>query len=589
MAKSSGGKPPQRPAPQGEPPVPPARKLSSTLVAVLTFIGLLVGIVGGVLGILPERERNNVLYTVGIIGPSPTPIPTATWTPTLTPTPIPTDTPTATLTITPSAAPTVTPTPTVTVTPSATATATDTLTPTPSTTPTLTVTPLEGAPAEADEVVAVVAQFSGDYNPQIDVVEALQAAAQDLSGVRVIAIGHAIDDAAEAERVRTLYNAAMVIYGRVAEGGVTVYYDVAPTPARFQVGGIVRAQASEVENFQVFLYNGMDVNYVLGLTLGQLHYFDGNYVAARQALRLAEEALEPARLDELLADVLYFYKGVVLESLDDYEAALVAFDRAIELDAEFAEAYLDRGMVRTSLGEMDAAIDDFTQAIALDPTIPEAFYNRGTAYGRLGRPEDAVNDLTEALRLRPDYMTALLNRGLAYVQMAEYEQGIADFDAAIALNPDDAGAYGRRGNAYFYLEDYAASEADFTRAIELDPTYVYAYASRAQVALRRQDYEAAVADYTSVIAIEPSAETYVYRGQAFLQARKTSNAIADFDAALALDSAFGLAYRGRGFAHYLAGDDVEALADFRRYGELVGDAVEPEIQELIDTLATQLE
>src|SRR5690606_21103613 len=120
----------------------------------------------------------------------------------------------------------------------------------------------------------------------------------------------------------------------------------------------------EVDNFQVFLYNGMDVNYILGLTLGQLHYFDGSYLAARQALRLAEDALEPARGGELQADILYLYKGVVLQALEDHEAALAAFDRAIELDPEFAVAYLDRGMVRILLGDVDGGLEDFNQAIA---------------------------------------------------------------------------------------------------------------------------------------------------------------------------------------------------------------------------------
>lgn len=559
------------------------RRIATVFVAILTFIGLVVGIVAGVMDILPDQQRENVLYQLGLLEPSQTPTPTATSTPTLTPTPtltltpIPTDTPTATLS----------PTPTVTQTRTPTPTRTPTATPSPTLTP--SVTPMEGAAAADGEVLAVVAQFSGDYNPQVDVVEALEDAAEDLRGVRVVAIGHAINDTAEAERIRTLYNAAMVVYGRTAEGGVTVYYDVAPNEARFQVGGIVRAQASEVENFQVFIYNGMDVNYVLGLTLGQLQYFDGNYVAARQALRLAEDALEPGRLEELNADILYFYKGIVLQSLDDSASALTAFDRALDLNPDFAEAYLDRGLVQTSLGDMDAAVADFDRAIDLKPDLPEAYYNRGTAYGQMGRHDDALADLTEALRQRPDYANALHNRGLTYIYLGQYEAAIADFDAVLALEPDSPTAYARRGYAYTSLGDWASAEADYTQAIELDPAYAYAYESRALVYHRLGRPEDAIADYTRALNIEPSAETYVNRGQVYLQAEKFTSAIADFDRALELDETYALAYRGRGFANYLLGNDADALADLRRYADLSERQIEPEITDLIDELAAQLD
>jgi tetratricopeptide (TPR) repeat protein len=574
--------------PPPEKPTKSQRKLGTTIVAALSLVGLIVGIIGGVLGILPERERNNVLYVVGIIGPSETPVPTATptatltLTPTLTPTPVPTDTPTPTETATPSLTPTPTPTAT------ATATATTPPTATPSLTPTPTVTPMEGAPAAEGEVLAVVAQFSGEYNPQIDVVEALEDAAEDLSGVRVVAIGHPIANAAEAERIRTLYQAAMVVYGRTSEGGVTVYYDVAPNEARFQFGGIVRAQASEVDNFQVFLYNGMDVNYVLGLTLGQLHYFDGNYVAARQALRLAENALEPARLDELKADILYLYKGIVLQRLEDLTGAVTAYSRAIELNPEFAAAYLDRGSAQLELNDPDAAEADFRQAIVLDPSFPEAHYNLGTFYARAGRHEEAIAALGEAIRFRPDYVNAYINRGLAQLETDQIEAAIADYSEAIALDPENPSPYAQRGYAYTVQEAWEDAEADFDRAIALDAEYVYAYEMRALTRQRQGRHEEAIADYTRILSFAPSARAYTTRGQVYLQLQKLNSALDDFNHALELDPEYALAYRGRGYAHYLLGNDDETLADLRRYAELAG-SIEPVFQELIDELAAQLE
>ena len=81
-----------------------------------------------------------------------------------------------------------------------------------------------------------------------------------------------------------------------------------------------------------------------------------------------------ARLMEVMADmdsvikqspqmaIAHYNKGVLLAELHDYTSALSAFDKAIEIQPTFGEAYYDRGYVYFRLGNRSAGSADLSKA-----------------------------------------------------------------------------------------------------------------------------------------------------------------------------------------------------------------------------------
>ena len=68
----------------------------------------------------------------------------------------------------------------------------------------------------------------------------------------------------------------------------------------------------------------------------------------------------------------------------------------------------DEGLRYLESHEFEKAIDAFTRDIELNPQYAEAYYNRGLAYGNLGQDQRAVDDFDEAIRLNPQYAEAYL-------------------------------------------------------------------------------------------------------------------------------------------------------------------------------------
>ena len=77
------------------------------------------------------------------------------------------------------------------------------------------------------------------------------------------------------------------------------------------------------------------------------------------------------------------------KSLDN---AIVDFDRAIELDDQFAIAYFNRGTAKHRKGDYEGAIADFNHAIELNPQFAAAYSNRSNTKNKIGDHEGAIAD-----------------------------------------------------------------------------------------------------------------------------------------------------------------------------------------------------
>jgi arylsulfatase A-like enzyme/Flp pilus assembly protein TadD len=150
-----------------------------------------------------------------------------------------------------------------------------------------------------------------------------------------------------------------------------------------------------------------------------------------QALQWVEKAIE-ANPKNLRA---WYQKGWISVKADP-DGAMVAFEKALEIQPGFAMAHRDLGMILLQKGRYKEAATHLEQAAELGLAHAKLYNFLGIAYSRTGRYQDAVNVYTKALDKEPDFAEAHLNLSYAYEKLNRPQSARLQYEAACKLQTD---------------------------------------------------------------------------------------------------------------------------------------------------------
>jgi Flp pilus assembly protein TadD len=116
------------------------------------------------------------------------------------------------------------------------------------------------------------------------------------------------------------------------------------------------------------------------------------------------------------------------------------YRRAVALDPDLKEAWMNLGLVLLALKKPEDALDCQRQALRVDPDSADAQNNLGMVHYAQAHMVEAENCFRSALRLRPDHANATLNLGSTRQIFNHVEEADALFRHALRLGVDPARA-----------------------------------------------------------------------------------------------------------------------------------------------------
>lgn len=147
-------------------------------------------------------------------------------------------------------------------------------------------------------------------------------------------------------------------------------------------------------------------------------------------------------------------------------------------DRSAARIYLEQGREFYRNDEDTRAVEAFQQAIKLDPELAEAHFRLGLAYDVIGREKDAEEEFRKAVETFKKYFSveennkdaeAHYNLGQTYAGLHLYGDAVREYRQAIRVKPDDAAIHYDLGLSLMRLAQYDEAAAAFSKSLELDP------------------------------------------------------------------------------------------------------------------------
>ncbi|MBA3710818.1 MAG: tetratricopeptide repeat protein [Pyrinomonadaceae bacterium] len=146
--------------------------------------------------------------------------------------------------------------------------------------------------------------------------------------------------------------------------------------------------------------------------------------------------------------------GIANSRLGKNDEAVQAFNRAIELNANFAQAYAYLGMTRVEIGQYDEAIRLYEQALRKDPDIAVVHYLIADTLLKQtdADPKRIETHLKQTIRMDATYAPARLALGKLYVRTDRPTEAVAELESVVKISPDLAETYYQLGRAYGRLK-----------------------------------------------------------------------------------------------------------------------------------------
>ena len=241
----------------------------------------------------------------------------------------------------------------------------------------------------------------------------------------------------------------------------------------------------------------------------------------------------------------YFRAGVSFYEQARHGEAQAAFEHAVELDPDYAVAYVNLGIVLYFKGNYQEAAVAVERAARLDPSRAETFGLLGRFYLGLNRPDLALVALDRATRLAPSVWEYHHWRGLAFVRADSTEAAVAAFRQASTHAPWEPWPHQSLARQYIEL-------------------------SRPQLAVREQQlFEQLAPRKQRVVRYQREIEEYPEKaglrnklGRAYLEQGRPQEALRQFELAIELDPEYGLAHYGSGAVLHLQKQTALAISAY---------------------------
>ena len=231
---------------------------------------------------------------------------------------------------------------------------------------------------------------------------------------------------------------------------------------------------------------------------------------------------------------IYLAQGALLEKNKQFDLALAAYAKAIELSpldfrCHNAMALFKNHVMHPAYRDYDQALTHSRKAVELAPQDSASVVQLAEILtSRFSEHQQALVLLSGVLEVAPTFGPALMIRSKIHRTMGQLDAALADANSAVKYAPN-TWSYLERSGLHFASGRTEPGLADLQRAELADPDNSYVFAARADYLMGRGEHMAAIVDLNRSIELAPNHSwTIKRRGEAHFQSGNYHEALTDF-------------------------------------------------------------
>jgi tetratricopeptide (TPR) repeat protein len=129
-----------------------------------------------------------------------------------------------------------------------------------------------------------------------------------------------------------------------------------------------------------------------------------------------------------------FLAAVQAEEAGEKYRAIGLYEEILEIDPEYAAAYINLGTINFHLRQYERAEQLYRRATEVDSSYVLAFFDLGNVLDELQQPDESITAYLQAVSLSPRYADAHYNLALAYERKGERRKALRHWHSYIKLD-----------------------------------------------------------------------------------------------------------------------------------------------------------
>lgn len=164
-------------------------------------------------------------------------------------------------------------------------------------------------------------------------------------------------------------------------------------------------------------------------------------------------------------------KADALYKLGRYNESVIAYDKALSVDANNTALWFNKGVAAGTIGEFNISLQAFDNVIQIQPNNVNAWYNKGYTLVNLKNYTEAVDAFNHSLQLNPNSLEALNNMANALGMTGRFDEALVEYDKIIKLDENNTKAWFNKGLTLTNLSRYTEAKDAFKHVCDIDPKF----------------------------------------------------------------------------------------------------------------------